>query len=160
MAKQRHDEPTPAASRNALIFLSLGGIAVAALVVWALTRTVDTTTLESTNTAVSEPGILDTTGFTPPLAPTATTPTATMPTGTTAPTMTAELVGERSSVKRIAAEDLREQINANAVTVLDVRDAASYATGHIPGSLHIPLASIEGMISTVPKGKPIVAYCT
>ena len=46
------------------------------------------------------------------------------------------------------------------MTVIDVRDAQSYVNAHIPGSLHIPMARIDGEVPYLPKGKPIVTYCT
>ena len=67
---------------------------------------------------------------------------------------------EVSKVPRIKPEQLRDLIAQNAVTVIDVRDANSYTNGHIPGSLHIPLARIDGEVPYLPKGKPIVTYCT
>jgi rhodanese-related sulfurtransferase len=55
---------------------------------------------------------------------------------------------------------LKQRIDRGEVTVIDVRDAESYTKGHIPGSLHIPLARVEGEIPYLPKAKPIVFYCT
>ena len=151
MAKQRHNEPEPASSRNTMIALTAGGLAVAALVVWALMRTVqppqgafDLTTVAETPTATA-PAVVET-------AQTATSATTTPP--PPAPQ------GERTEVARISVEDLREQHKSGAVTVIDVRDAAAFESGHIPGSLNMPFASIEGLADMIPKGKPIVTYCT
>lgn len=155
-----------------MAILVAGVILVAALVVWALTRTVEPESVMSTGTSVADATT------TPPLetgglatAPVTTAPaTATaMPTTTTAmPTTTATATtppppavqGDRSEVRRIAVEDLRAQMNRGEVTIIDVRDAASYAASHIPGSLNIPFASIETQFDSIPKDKPIVTYCT
>ena len=153
MAKPRHDDPPPpAGSRNALIIMALGGIAVAALVVWALTRTVEPTPDETATVAAT------TETFTP--SATATT-TAALPPLATTTAATAPPTGETTaSVPRMAAEDVREKLRANEIVLVDVRDAASYSTSHIPGALHIPFASVEGAMKSLPKGKPIVTYCT
>ena len=134
--------------------LIVGGLLVAALVVWALTRTVEPDTTTATAT------------FAPVAADTA-VPTATgqiTPTETSASVPPAAPVphpeGNRAEVKRIAAEDLRAQLGRNEVTVIDVRTAADYARGHIPGAINIPFASIETQFDTIPKEKPIVTYCT
>ena len=126
------------------------GLLVAALVVWALTRTVEPESVMATATTADA-----TTTFTPPpagtTAPPATTPapagafdtnapTASMPTATTAPVPQPQ--GNRGEVKRIAAEDLRAQVGRNAVTVIDVRTSSDYARGHIPGAINIPFASV------------------
>ena len=152
MAKPRHDDPPPAGSRNALIIMALGGIAVAALVVWALTRTVEPTPdIPTPVAATTETFTPSPTATTTPLPPSATTlnPTIAPPTGEST-----------ASVPRMAAEDVREKLRANEIVLVDVRDAAAYSTSHIPGALHIPFASVEGAMKSLPKGKPIVTYCT
>lgn len=60
----------------------------------------------------------------------------------------------------IEQEELKKLFDQNAVTLLDVRDADAYLASHIPGSLQIPLARVEGEIPYLPKEKLIVAYCT
>lgn len=61
---------------------------------------------------------------------------------------------------RIDQAELKALFDAGNVTLLDVRDADAYLASHIPGSLQIPLTRVEGEVSYLPKGKPIVAYCT
>jgi hypothetical protein len=167
MAKQRHQDVQKDSSRSGIIVMAIGAVLVAALVGWALTRTVDTSTVTpqaateqfptSTvpTTPGAEPAITETApstaGFANNTAGTSAPITAVPPSGP---------IGDRSTVTRIAAEDLRDQLNAGAVTLIDVRDANSFAASHIPGSIHIPFASMEGMVDTIPKGKPIVTYCT
>jgi hypothetical protein len=68
--------------------------------------------------------------------------------------------GQVAQVARIKPQELRDLIAQNAVTVIDVRDADSYLASHIPGALHIPMARIDGEVPYLPKGKPIVTYCT
>ena len=153
-----------------LAILAIGALLVAGLVVWALTRTVDTsdvpmasttettiqtaTTASAIDTAGTPAPAVDTvpTGFNSPLMPT----TAGITTSSQAPVV----ASEKAEVHRISAEDLREKVKAGSVTVVDVRDNLSYQAGHIPGSLSIPLASVEANLDLLPKGKPVVAYCT
>jgi rhodanese-related sulfurtransferase len=66
----------------------------------------------------------------------------------------------RAAVPRMSVTELRDRLAKNEVTVIDVRDADAYLETHIPGSMHIPLARIDGEIPYLPKGKPIVTYCT
>ena len=61
---------------------------------------------------------------------------------------------------RIDQAELKALVDANNVTLLDVRDADAYLASHIPGSLQIPLTRVEGEVPYLPKEKPIVAYCT
>jgi hypothetical protein len=168
MAKTRHDQqPQETSARGTLIFLTIGALLVAGLVVWALTRTVEPSTTSTTAGYVST-----TQPVTPPLTTAQTTSPTTVPStssSTPIPSTTAGIAttsaapvitGDRKEVPRISAEDLREKSKAGSVTIVDVRDATSYATDHIAGSLHIPLASIEANLDQLPKGKPIVTYCT
>ena len=151
MAK-RHNTPEPTSSRGAMLILVAGGVLVAALVIWALTRTVEPAAPVADGGAVgtTEAPVLST------QPGTATDPTAPVATQTAPP----RPEGDPSSVKRIAVEDLRAQVNRGGVTVIDVRDARAFATRHIPGSLNIPFASIETQLDQIPKDKPIVLYCT
>jgi 3-mercaptopyruvate sulfurtransferase SseA len=154
MAKQRRPAPAqPASSRTTIAILAIGGLLVAALVAWALTRTVEPqATVADTAAPLT---VSNETTTTAPAAPLTATQTA-------SPFPPAEHAQseEKVAVPRIAVEDLREKMKTNAVTVIDVRDDASFAAGHIPGSLHIPFARVEGEMSTLAKGKPIVTYCT
>ena len=153
MAKPRHNEPQPSTSRNALIFMSLGGIAVAGLVVWALTRTVETTPEPA-------PPVVATSPQPSPLTPLATTATSATSLTTPPPAVPQASEADTTEVPRISAEDLREKWSAKSVTIIDVRDNTAFATSHIPGALHIPFASMEASLSTIPEDKPIVTYCT
>jgi hydroxyacylglutathione hydrolase len=46
-----------------------------------------------------------------------------------------------------------------APLVLDVRNAAEYASEHIPDSLHIPYGDLAGRLDELPRGRPIAAIC-
>ena len=61
-----------------------------------------------------------------------------------------ELV-DRATLWRLAQE--------GQVTVLDVRPAAEYEAGHIPGAVSIPLEGLERRLSEIPGEQPVVAYC-
>lgn len=45
-------------------------------------------------------------------------------------------------VPAISREELRQGLKTGALTVVDVLPAESYATGHIPGSISMPLSSL------------------
>ena len=44
-------------------------------------------------------------------------------------------------------------------TVVDVRQAAEFAAGHVPGALHIELGRLTGAAATVPADRPVVTMC-
>ena len=56
----------------------------------------------------------------------------------------------------ISAQDLAEQLGSRGVTVIDVREPMEYASGHIAGSLNVPLARLHQ--ADLPQG-PLVLVC-
>lgn len=162
MAKQRHNEPPPeTASRAPLAMMAIGALLVAGLIVWALTRTVETSSPAPSVSSTISPSSDTSATLVPPIDSTVSVvPPIDTVVNDTAPPAAAPVQGDKSDVARIAAEDLREKHKANAVLVIDVRDATSFAQGHIPGALHIPMASVESNLDRIPKGREIVTYCT
>ena len=69
-------------------------------------------------------------------------------------------ITDEASVPRISLAGLTQAIDARQVLIVDVRDASSYADGHIPGAILLPLAEVQRRAPGL-KGakKPIVAYC-
>jgi rhodanese-related sulfurtransferase len=68
--------------------------------------------------------------------------------------------GHEHTFNTISVDELKAMVDRNLVTVIDVRDAQAYLNAHIPGSLQIPVTLVEGEVQYLPKGKPIVTYCT
>lgn len=52
------------------------------------------------------------------------------------------------------------QLAGDDITVIDVRDPAEYAAGHLPGAVNIPAAELPARLAEVPPGRPVVPYCT
>lgn len=49
---------------------------------------------------------------------------------------------------------------AESAMLLDVREADEYASGHIPGSVNLPLSSLDAVEITVPvPNTPLFVYC-
>lgn len=130
---QRHSNDRGAARRGPKI-AGIAGIAailaIAAVAGWALTRTG---------------------------APDAPSMSTDAPSTSVTPNHVAET---EAGVARIDAVQLKDLVDRDAVTLIDVRDSAAYASGHIPGALHIPLSRIELESSNLPGTKAIVTYCT
>jgi rhodanese-related sulfurtransferase len=67
-----------------------------------------------------------------------------------------------STAQRIPMEEFQSLFRAGKVLVVDVRDPASYAAGHIPGARSMPLAAIlePANVAVLKAAKqPIVLYC-
>ena len=55
-----------------------------------------------------------------------------------------------------------EQIPADEwkkMVIIDARDAAQFAKGHIPGSINMDWRQILAKRNTIPKDKPVIVYC-
>ena len=52
-------------------------------------------------------------------------------------------------------------MNRSKPLILDVRDAAEFAAGHIQGARHIPVAELAGRIKEIEKfkDKPVLVHC-
>jgi len=68
-------------------------------------------------------------------------------------------LAHRDEMEPIPATELLERAKKGLVTVLDVRPAEEYASGHIPGAINVPVGKLESFLSRLPKRKEIVAYC-
>jgi 3-mercaptopyruvate sulfurtransferase SseA len=63
-------------------------------------------------------------------------------------------------VERVSLSQAKSAFDNKTAVFLDVRDAASYATSHIPGSVNIPYSEIETRLSELDPNQWIITYCT
>ena len=155
MSKKRHESNEATNSSTTMIIMAVCAVAVLALVGWALTRTV-----EPARTVVPESAAVPAPVATAPTADAATPPPAAATTPPAAVNATSADIHPETGIERISVEDFRAKYDAGNIVVIDVRDSSSYATGHIPGAMNIPFASVQGFTDMIPKGKEIVTYCT
>ncbi|MCU0730342.1 MAG: metalloregulator ArsR/SmtB family transcription factor [Hyphomonas sp.] len=69
------------------------------------------------------------------------------------------LYADRDPLPPVPVSDLARLLDDKTTTILDVRPAAEYRAGHIPGALSTPADELAGRISLVPDQRPVVAYC-
>ncbi len=62
-------------------------------------------------------------------------------------------------VEEVSRAELLRRARAGDVVVLDVRPAAEFAAGHIPGAISIPIDQLERRLAELPGGAEVVAYC-
>jgi rhodanese-related sulfurtransferase len=130
-------------------------LCVAALLLFALAGLAacgGLATSSATPTAVSLPAPVGTPGGALPAA---------VPTGNAVPAAVATGgTGAQDFPPSISKEELRALLDKQAVLLLDVRDVASYNTGHIKGAISFPFETLDKHYSELPKDKTIVAYCS
>ena len=54
--------------------------------------------------------------------------------------------------------DLKELVK-NGAQIVDVRTRGEFQSGHIPGSVNIPLQQISANLSRIRKDKPVITCC-
>jgi rhodanese-related sulfurtransferase len=62
----------------------------------------------------------------------------------------------------ITRDELRELVDAGAVTVVETLGAPYYASGHLPGAINIPHTEVRELASELlpDKSAAIVTYCS
>lgn len=59
----------------------------------------------------------------------------------------------------IDTSELLRRLSSGDVVVIDVRPAAEYAGGHLPGAVHIPLEELADRLAELSSDREVVAYC-
>ena len=62
--------------------------------------------------------------------------------------------------RRITIDELDALMKNNEAFVVDVRNQATFDSGHIPGSRLIPAGEIQNHVNELPRDKMIVTYCS
>jgi rhodanese-related sulfurtransferase/DNA-binding HxlR family transcriptional regulator len=73
--------------------------------------------------------------------------------------LAAAYLGNRDRLEQIGRSELTERLAAGDVVVIDVRPAAEFAAGHIPGARSLPIDELAANIGALPAGVEVVAYC-
>lgn len=67
--------------------------------------------------------------------------------------------GELGTVPQITSRELAERLRADDVVVLDVRGAAEWEAGHLPGAENIPVGYLAERLAEIPRERPLVVHC-
>lgn len=60
---------------------------------------------------------------------------------------------------RISAQQAKQIIDDGAVTLIDIRDEASFQAGHISNALHIDNHSVQGFMQDADPEIPLIVCC-
>ncbi|MHB8929242.1 MAG: metalloregulator ArsR/SmtB family transcription factor [Melioribacteraceae bacterium] len=66
---------------------------------------------------------------------------------------------ERDSLEPIGIDDLRQKLEKDEVTLIDVRPNEEFQQGHLPKAVSFPLVELRSNIRALNSDKEIVAYC-
>ncbi|MBK8459288.1 MAG: metalloregulator ArsR/SmtB family transcription factor [Micropruina sp.] len=68
--------------------------------------------------------------------------------------------GEADGARPMSLPELQEAMAADQeLTLIDVRPAREFASGHVPGAINVPLNELAERMAELPLDSPIVAYC-
>lgn len=70
-----------------------------------------------------------------------------------------EILAVADPLDPIDRDELRARLERGDVILLDVRPAAEYRSGHLPGAISIPLAELRARLPELPRDREVVAYC-
>lgn len=69
------------------------------------------------------------------------------------------LSGGEDAREPVSRKELAVRLDEGSVTVLDVRPADEYTTGHIPGAINLTLDQLDRILPDLDPDSEIVAYC-
>ena len=74
--------------------------------------------------------------------------------------LAAAYLGSRDELEPVTREELARRLqDGDDLVVLDVRPAAEYAAGHLPGAVSIPVGELRRRLAELPADREVVAYC-
>jgi rhodanese-related sulfurtransferase len=74
--------------------------------------------------------------------------------------LTVEYLGDRSELETITRAELAARMRREPrPVVLDIRPAAEFEAGHVPGAVSVPPNEVAGTVNRLPNGRDVVAYC-
>jgi rhodanese-related sulfurtransferase/DNA-binding transcriptional ArsR family regulator len=71
----------------------------------------------------------------------------------------ASIVDDPEGLAGFDRQTMLRRAEAGELSVLDVRSAAEFASGHLPRAISLPLTQLKKRLTELPSGVPIVAYC-
>lgn len=65
-----------------------------------------------------------------------------------------------TAVPRISAVDAKKEYDAGNAVFVDSRGEGAWKAERLPGALEISMGASDEKLSTLPKGKKIIVYCS
>ncbi len=65
----------------------------------------------------------------------------------------------RDRLEPVSREELHRRIKNDTVIIIDVRPAAEFVAGHLPGAINVPTEELQRRLSKLPRNHDIIAYC-
>jgi hydroxyacylglutathione hydrolase len=59
----------------------------------------------------------------------------------------------------LSVAEVQSRSKSNNTVMLDVRSAGEWKTGHLPGSLNVPVAELDGRLGELPRDRLLIVHC-
>jgi hydroxyacylglutathione hydrolase len=67
--------------------------------------------------------------------------------------------GALQTIPTLTAAEVSSQLGSGRVVLLDVRAPAEWKSGHVPGSLNLPLGDLDLRLQEIPRGSILIVHC-
>ncbi|HEU4680199.1 MAG TPA: MBL fold metallo-hydrolase [Gemmatimonadales bacterium] len=67
--------------------------------------------------------------------------------------------GHLQKIPTLRLPDVAAQLGRDDAVVLDVRNEGEWRSGHVPGSLNLPLGSLDQRLGEIPRDRPVIVHC-
>jgi hydroxyacylglutathione hydrolase len=67
--------------------------------------------------------------------------------------------GGLQTIPTLTLDEVVTQVGRNDVTVLDVRSDGEWRAGHVPGSMNVPVGSLEERVAEIRGDRPVIVHC-
>ncbi|HEV8177886.1 MAG TPA: rhodanese-like domain-containing protein, partial [Gemmatimonadales bacterium] len=67
--------------------------------------------------------------------------------------------GQLQTIPTLTLAQVSSQLQTDRVTVLDVRGEAEWKSGHLSGSLNVPVGSLEARAQEISRDQPVIVHC-
>ncbi|TCP57176.1 ArsR family transcriptional regulator [Tamaricihabitans halophyticus] len=68
-------------------------------------------------------------------------------------------LGDPAELWPVSVAELKRRLDDPGTLLLDVRSAADYADGHVPGAVSVPFEQLADRLAELPTGGKVIAYC-
>ena len=62
-------------------------------------------------------------------------------------------------INEIDVQKVKEIEESNSATIVDIRDPASFKSGHIPNAINLSDDNVQQFVADTDKENPLVVYC-
>jgi hydroxyacylglutathione hydrolase len=63
------------------------------------------------------------------------------------------------TIPTLALAEVAAQLSRDRTVMVDVRSEGEWNSGHVPGSLNLPLGTLEQRLGEIPRDRPVIVHC-